>query len=142
MDELIELEDTCDHLYHSGKYAEAVTSYTRLIELYLLNKSDCLKDSDKESLKDSDKLALIYNNRGHSKYMLVDFYPAKDDFDIAVSLNPKLDIAFYNRATILYRMGDFAPALEDLLLCTKMNPDNLEFAEALKACQQCLEREK
>ena len=127
-----ELSETCDNLYRSGEFAKALTCYSRLIQLFEENKSD----------KDREKLALVYNNRGHCKYMLVDFYPAKDDFDIALSLNPKLDIAFYNRGTILYRMGDFAAAHEDFLLCTKMNPDNLEFAEALKACQQCLEREK
>ena len=131
-DQRSELSEISDNHYRSGDFAKAVTCYSQLIDWYRENTSAISKE----------KLALLYNNRGHSKYMLVDFYPAKDDFDIALSLNPSLDIAFYNRATIHYRMGDFSAALEDFRMCTKMNPDNLEFAEGLKACQQCLEREK
>ena len=89
-------------------------------------------------LSDNEKLALVYNNRGHAKYMLVDFYAARDDYDEAIKLDPKLSVAYYNRATINYRMGDFAPALDDFMMSCKLDPTNLEYREGLSSCQECL----
>ena len=113
----------CDQLYNSGEFGKAVECYTQAIE------NNC---------KDNSVLARLYNNRGHAKYMMVDFYSARDDYDIAVKIDPKLDIAFYNRATINYRMGDFKMALEDFNIATSLSPDNLEFKEGLQSCQECL----
>ena len=116
----------CDQFYSSGEFGKAVECYTRAIE----------------NCKDNSDLARLYNNRGHAKYMMVDFYSARDDYDIAVKIDPKLDIAFYNRATINYRMGDFKIALEDFNIATSISPDNLEFREGLHRCQECLMKTK
>ena len=115
-----------DQYYRCGDYQQAVTSYTRIIN----NKS---ADND-----GNDNLALVYNNRGHAKYMMVDFYAARDDYDAAIQLNPKLAVAYYNRATINYRMGDFALALQDFIICCQLNPGNTEYKEGLNSCQMCL----
>ena len=115
-----------DQYYRCGDYQQAVTSYTRIIN----NKS---ADND-----GNDGLALVYNNRGHAKYMMVDFYAARDDYDAAIQLNPKLAVAYYNRATINYRMGDFALALQDFIICCQLNPGNTEYKEGLNSCQMCL----
>ena len=114
--------------FRSGDFVSAVSCFSQLI--------------DQNSAGDSSKLALLYNNRGLAKYMMVDFYTAKDDFDMALTLDPSLSVAYYNRGTISYRMGDFKAALEDFVACTKMNPDNAEFQEGLQSCQQCLAAEK
>ena len=87
---------------------------------------------------DNASLALLYNNRGHAKYMMVNFYAARDDYDAAIRLDPGLAAARYNRATIYYRMGEFAPALEDFIAATKLEPENPEYQAGLQSCQQCL----
>ena len=112
----------CDQIYSRGEFGKAVECYTRAIQ----------------TCDDNSVLARLYNNRGHAKYMMVDFYSARDDYDVAVKLDPKLDIAFYNRATINYRMGDFKIALEDFNIATSLAPENLEFREGLQSCRECL----
>ena len=116
-------ESEGDHYYRCGDYVQAVTCYTQTIN----NKS-----------ANNDVLALAYNNRGHAKYMMVDFYAARDDYDVAIQLNPKLAVAYYNRATINYRMGDFALALQDFIICCQLNPGNTEYKDGLNSCQMCL----
>lgn len=111
-----------DQFYSTGEFGKAVECYTQAIQ----------------TCKDNIALAKLYNNRGHAKYMMVDFYSARDDYDIAVKIDPKLDIAFYNRATINYRMGDFKIAMEDFNIATSIAPDNLEFREGLESCRECL----
>ena len=111
-----------DEHYNRGEFGEAVESYTRAVQ----------------TCSDNTTLALLYNNRGHAKYMLVDFYSARDDYDLAVRMDPKLEIAYYNRATINYRMGEFRTALEDFNIATSLAPDNAEFREGLQSCQECL----
>lgn len=119
-----------DKLYANGEYEKAISCYSKLIAIYE-------KDSLSDNKIDEAELALLYNNRGHAKYMMVDFYPARDDYDKAITLNPKLDVAYYNRATINYRMGDFTLAMEDFSICTKLNPENKEYKEGLESCQSC-----
>ena len=114
-----------DQHYRAGDFGKAVEGYSDIISLY----RDTLNSQD---------LALIYNNRGHAKYMMVDFYKAKDDFDEAVKLDPSLAVAYYNRGTIQYRMGEFDLALADFKMSTKLDPTNPEFSEGLNSCQQCL----
>eukprot|EP00092_Neocalanus_flemingeri_P051503 GFUD01059963.1.p1 GENE.GFUD01059963.1~~GFUD01059963.1.p1 ORF type:complete len:127 (-),score=38.86 GFUD01059963.1:66-446(-) len=114
----------CARHYNSGEFEKAEASYSELIEKYQQTKETTL--------------ALVYNNRGHARYMQVEFYTAKDDFDVALTLNPKLGSAFYNRATILYRMGRFVDALADFQNSAKLEPANVEFQEGLKNCQLCI----
>ena len=115
-----------DKLYANGEYDKAISCYSQLIAIYEKDTSD--------NKIDEAELALLYNDRGHAKYMMVDFYLARDDYDKAIELNPKLDVAYYNRATINYRMGDFTLALQDFSICTKLNPDNSEYREGLESC--------
>eukprot|EP00092_Neocalanus_flemingeri_P014333 GFUD01015460.1.p1 GENE.GFUD01015460.1~~GFUD01015460.1.p1 ORF type:complete len:127 (-),score=39.29 GFUD01015460.1:483-863(-) len=114
----------CVRHYNSGEFEKAEASYSELIEKY--------------QQTEETTLALVYNNRGHARYMQVEFYTAKDDFDVALTLNPKLGSAFYNRATILYRMGRFVDALADFQNSAKLEPANVEFQEGLKNCQLCI----
>lgn len=114
----------CLRNYNSGQFEKAEASYTELLE------------NNKEG--DNDKvLALIYNNRGHARYMQVEFYTAKDDYDVAIKLDPELGSAYYNRATILYRMGKYSEALTDFQKSIKIDPNNVEFQEGLVNCQKC-----
>lgn len=114
----------CARHYSSGEFEKAEAAYTELLDKY-------------RRTGEQQSLALVYNNRGHAKYMQVEFYTAKEDFDMATSLNPELGSAFYNRATILYRMGNFSEALTDFQQSVKIEPTNLEFQEGLNNCHQC-----
>eukprot|EP00092_Neocalanus_flemingeri_P051502 GFUD01059962.1.p1 GENE.GFUD01059962.1~~GFUD01059962.1.p1 ORF type:complete len:135 (-),score=42.78 GFUD01059962.1:66-470(-) len=122
----------CARHYNSGEFEKAEASYSELIEKYQQTKETTL------ALVYNNTVALVYNNRGHARYMQVEFYTAKDDFDVALTLNPKLGSAFYNRATILYRMGRFVDALADFQNSAKLEPANVEFQEGLKNCQLCI----
>ena len=114
-----------DQHHRAGEFGKAVEGYSDIISVY-------------QDTLDRQDLALIYNNRGHAKYMMVDFYKAKDDYDEALRLDPCLAVAYYNRGTIQYRMGDFGLALDDFKMSTKLEPSNPEFSEGLASCQQCL----
>ena len=114
-----------DQHYSAGQFGKAVEGYSDIISVY-------------QDTLDCRDLALIYNNRGHAKYMMVDFYQAKDDYDQAVRLDPRLAVAYYNRGTIQYRMGEFSLALDDFKMSTELEPSNPEFSEGLHSCQQCL----
>lgn len=118
------LRADCDQHYGAGEFARAVQGYTHLLTL-------------PSASVDRRERALTYNNRGHAKYMMVDFYPAMEDFDEAIKLDPSLAVAYYNRGTIQYRMGEFALALTDFKMCTKLEPSNLEFSEGLASCLEC-----
>ena len=111
--------------YNSGNFEKAEADYTELLEKY----QECGNDK---------VLALIYNNRGHARYMQVEFYRAKDDYDEAIRLDPDLGTAYYNRGTILYRMGSYKEALPDFQRCVDIQPKNEEFQEGLKHCQLCI----
>jgi tetratricopeptide (TPR) repeat protein len=51
-------------------------------------------------------IALAFNNRGHLKYLDVDFNGAVEDYENALKLDPILSSSYYNRGTIYYRMGE------------------------------------
>ncbi len=67
--------------------------------------------------------------------MKVDFDGAIEDYNRALELDPDLFVARYNRGTVNYRMGRFKAAEGDLTEACRAQPDNREFAEGLRACQ-------
>lgn len=63
-----------------------------------------------EKIKNEDDLpkvliARAWNDRGHLKYLQVDFYGAVEDFSQAILLDNEFAVPFYNRGQIHYRMG-------------------------------------
>ena len=90
----------------------------------------------KESENEGDAIkARALNNRGHSKYMQVEFEAALEDYNKALDLSPNLAVARYNRGTILYRMSKFEKAKEDLHMAVDAEASNKEYLEALEKCQ-------
>eukprot|EP00096_Caligus_rogercresseyi_P001804 TRINITY_DN13056_c0_g1_i1.p1 TRINITY_DN13056_c0_g1~~TRINITY_DN13056_c0_g1_i1.p1 ORF type:complete len:127 (+),score=42.74 TRINITY_DN13056_c0_g1_i1:40-420(+) len=91
----------------------------------------------KEASNESPELrGQAFNDRGHAKYMQVDFPGALEDLNTALSLSPDLAIAFYNRATIKYRMGEFKEAMADFKLAVDKCPDKQEYRKGLEDCQK------
>jgi len=123
--EIKKVSEVCVVYYNSGQFEKAEAECTELLEKY-------------ESDKNNSQLAVIFNNRGHARYMQVEFYTAKDDFDEAIKRDPMLASAYYNKATILYRMGDYIEALKDFKKSIDLEPDNEEFREGLESCQACV----
>ncbi|XP_049854365.1 uncharacterized protein LOC126335302 isoform X1 [Schistocerca gregaria] len=78
--------------------------------------------------------ALAYNNRGHIRYLQVNFDGAIEDYDKAIAIDPDLAVAYYNRGTVFYRLGNFEDALTDMEHAVRLEAKNGEFAEGLTAC--------
>ena len=126
-----------EELCSEGRFKEAEAAYTQLLEK-----------------AEGEELALLYNNRGHARwiilcllpivkgvtytvgrYMQVDFPGALEDLEHALSLNPHLAAAHYSWATVTYRLNDSAAALPAFLRAVQLEPDNEEFKEGLRSCQ-------
>ncbi|XP_067007229.1 tetratricopeptide repeat protein 32 [Anabrus simplex] len=82
--------------------------------------------------------AILYNNRGHTRYLLVEFDAAVEDYNEAIRRNPKLAVAYYNRGTVLYRLGQFPEALSDMNKATSLEPLNPEFRQGLEECRKAM----
>ena len=122
MDQILTaLEANVEKLYSERKFKEVEDMF-----------STFLKESQDEN--DSIK-ARALNNRGHAKYMQVEFEAALKDYDEALAKSPDCTVARYNRGTILYRMSKFDKALEDLKKAVESERDNKEYLEALEKCQ-------
>ena len=126
--EISKLSAECKDYYKFGEFGKAEAAWGKLLE--------------KAEGYEEKQLALLYNNRGHAKYMQVEFYTAKDDFDAAIELDSGLASAYYNRATILYRMGSYLEAIPDFQRSVDLDPENHEFHEGLKSCQDFLAEKK
>ena len=115
------MEVQVEKLYKEKKFKEVEDMFSTL-----------LKESEGEV--DTIK-ARAYNNRGHAKYMQVEFEAALKDYDEALKLNENLTVAKYNRGTILYRLSKFDQAIDDLKAAAEAEGDNPEYQEALQKCQ-------
>lgn len=115
------LAKKAEGLTSSGELEEAERLYTRYIE------------QGGDLFKSNSNLALARNNRGHIKYLKVDFYGAIKDYTDALELDPNLAVAYYNRGQIHYRMGRFSMAIEDLRKAVDLDPS---FEDASKNLSQ------
>lgn len=62
----------------------------------------------------SRDLATAFNNRGHIKYLRVEFAAAMEDYAAAIESQPGFEVPYYNRGLVLYRLGTAAPGRADL----------------------------
>ena len=115
------MEAQAEKLYKEKKFKEVEDMFSTL-----------LKESEGEA--DTIK-AREYNNRGHAKYMQVEFEEALKDYDQALKLDPSLTVAKYNRGTILYRLSKFEQARDDLKAAVEAEGNNQDYQEALQKCQ-------
>ena len=92
-------------------------------------------NTDKDTRNISHELSRAYNKRGFYHYMMVDFYPAIEDYNESILLDSRFEIAFYNRGLVRYRLGMYSQSKDDLERCLQINP---EFVEATLALKQVL----
>ena len=121
------LEVSSKKLYEEKKFKEVEDMLTTFI------KDVSEEEADPESRQKI--LARAYNDRGHAKYMRVEFEAAVLDYDQAISHSDRLAAAYFNRATVKYRLGDPKEALSDFLRATQLEPDNADFKEGLETCR-------
>ena len=94
INELIQQGDTA---YNEGRYTEAVTVYTQILEL------DDAKDE-------------IYNNRGMAYMKQQSYIKAGNDFTKAIELDDTVDVYYNNRGLASYYYGSFDEAIADFTL--------------------------
>ncbi|MBI4823391.1 MAG: tetratricopeptide repeat protein [Nitrospirae bacterium] len=82
-------------LAESGNYKEAISAYSKAIEL-------------------NPELTDAYNNRGIAYKNLGDYQRAINEYNKAIELNPEFAEAYYNRGPAYNRLGDYQRAIADL----------------------------
>ncbi|NWI99717.1 TTC32 protein, partial [Crypturellus undulatus] len=84
-------------------------------------------------------LATALNNRGHLKYLRVEFAAAMEDYAAAIASQPDFEVPYYNRGLVLYRLGCFDEAMTDFRKALELNPQFEDAALSLK--QAILDKE-
>nr|ACO15504.1 Tetratricopeptide repeat protein 32 [Caligus clemensi] len=91
----------------------------------------------KEASGESERLrGEAHNDRGHAKYMQVDFTGALEDYDTAITLAPSHHVSYYNRATLNYRLGKFQDAIIDFRTALEKCPGNEDYQKGLEECEK------
>ncbi|XP_035416107.1 tetratricopeptide repeat protein 32 [Cygnus atratus] len=85
-------------------------------------------------------LATAFNNRGHIKYLRVEFAAAMEDYAAAIESQPGFEVPYYNRGLVLYRLGCFDEAIKDFRKVLELNPQFEDAALSLK--QAILDKEE
>ena len=83
-------------LKDQGRYKEAEDLYSAFIDVLI-------RPSQNE---DTSLMPAALNERGHTKYLQVDFNGAVEDYSTAIILKPDFSLALYNRGQIFYRLGE------------------------------------
>ena len=82
-------------MMQSGRNDDAFDSFTEFIR----NKDAVLESGYRK------ELAQAYNERGHIRYLRVDFGNAIDDYTESIHLDGEFAVAYYNRGQVHYRLG-------------------------------------
>uniref|UniRef100_A0A8C3B8N9 Tetratricopeptide repeat domain 32 n=1 Tax=Cairina moschata TaxID=8855 RepID=A0A8C3B8N9_CAIMO len=88
----------------------------------------------------SRDLATAFNNRGHIRYLRVEFAAAMEDYAAAIESQPGFEVPYYNRGLVLYRLGCFDEAIKDFRKVLELNPQFEDAALSLK--QAILDKEE
>lgn len=127
-DTLASVYDGAKLLQSSGCYSDALKELDKLIEL----SKKCKEQS--ESL--NHLLSCAWNDRGHLKYLKVDFDAAISDYTQAIELDKNFAVPYYNRGQIHYRMGRYEEAVKDLRQALRIDP---KFQDARQNLEQAIE---
>ncbi|GAB1610886.1 tetratricopeptide repeat protein 32-like [Argonauta hians] len=125
MEDITTMFQNAEELANFGRREEAMNRYSQFIDLVEC-KLKVLPD-EPEKCKWHEKIALAYNNRGHLRYLNVDFPEAVNDYTKGLD-HTKLPVTYYNRGLIHYRLGYFNEAIKDMQEALNLDP-NFESAK-------------
>ena len=125
-DDFSAIEREATNLMTNGDIENAKKLYTNFIEKH------------EETSNGKAILALARNNRGHLRYLTVDFHGAVQDYTVAIQLDPSLAVSYYNRGQIHYRMGRFQLAIDDLERALDIDPNFTDARDNLTQARQDL----
>ncbi|GAB1598965.1 mitochondrial import receptor subunit TOM70-like [Argonauta hians] len=119
-DPALKIKEEGNIFFKSGKYNEAIESYTKAISLCSDNKM---------------QLATFYQNRAAAYDQLENHRQVVEDCSMALELNPKYSKALLRRAKSADQIGNLKIALEDLTLLCMLenfsNVDTVKFSERI-----------
>ncbi|XP_027050650.1 tetratricopeptide repeat protein 32-like [Pocillopora damicornis] len=127
-DVLAAVYDSAKLLRNSGYNSDALKELNKLIDL----SKKCKEQS--ESL--NQLLSRAWNDRGHLKYLKVDFDAAIYDYTQAIELDKNFAVPYYNRGQIHYRMGRYEEAVKDLRQALRIDPN---FEDARQNLEQAIQ---
>ncbi|XP_029640797.1 tetratricopeptide repeat protein 32 [Octopus sinensis] len=125
MEDIATMFQNAEELASFGRREEAMNRYSQFIDLV-----ECkLKVLPNEPVKFKlqEQIALAYNNRGHLRYLNVDFPEAVSDYTKGLD-HTQLPVTYYNRGLIHYRLGYFDEAIRDMQEALNLDP-NFESAK-------------
>lgn len=105
----------------SGKYEDAITAYTKAIEL-------------------QPEYSAAYNNRGLSYKNLGKYAEAIEDYTTAIRINPNYAIAYNNRGLVNKTIGKYDEAIADYEKAIELNPNYSTAYNNLGAAYNSLEQ--
>ena len=123
--------------FEQGAYEDAITDYSRAIELNSKNPEAYRKrgtaygflEDYENTIRDFTKAIELapdnapdYNNRGSAYDFLGDSQKAIQDFNKAIALDPNFAGAYNNRGGVEAQSGDFEQALHDFTKAIELDP--------------------
>ena len=131
-----EYRDRADKKAELGNFKDAITDYTKAIELNLnvLSSKGFLVALEREGhtktmkSKPGDFLIYLENDfsfygRGSAKLELNDYYGAINDFTEAIKINPDFVICYLERGEARYNINDYQGAIADYTSIIKIIPE-------------------
>lgn len=103
-EEAVRLLDQANAHFENGRYIEAITHYTILIQEY-------------------PDLPAAYNNRGVARFRLGDLQGALEDYARCLDLSPQFAEAHCNRGTALLKQMEYDAAIEAFSTAIALKPD-------------------
>jgi len=123
MEEADALKAAANELFKEHKYAKAVVTYSKALELTPAN-------------------AILLANRAFAHLKLENYGSAIEDSSKAIELDASYIKAYYRRGSSHFAMGRFSEALRDFRKVVKMQPKDRDGRLKFKECEGALRKQR
>lgn len=132
-----------NELFKQQKYAKALQSYTRAIDLSEEDQEEDGLDSLDDVAKPANPgLQIYYANRAFCHIKMENFGSALVDAEKATEINPDFAKGWYRRGSANMALGRPKEALKDFTQLCKLAPADKDAREKLKQCQKQVQQDK